>query len=149
MSSENAIKLAKKWFYESFDDDLLQSMEREGLIQAEGFSMSVIATLELDIEDEFKALQTELDAANARIAELAGELQFFVDRVDSGVARSVTTYERFKAVLAKTPTQSLARIQADAIRDAANTMCPVSGHVVRSEQARCDLMGWADVVEKG
>ena len=68
---------------------------------------------------DFQALQDKLDAAEARIAELTGELQFFVDRVDSGVARSVTTYARFKVVLAKTPTQSLAKVQAEAIRNAA------------------------------
>lgn len=52
----NAIKAsansaAKKWFYESFEDELLADMQKAGLIrQAEGFSISIIATLQLDIE---------------------------------------------------------------------------------------------------
>jgi hypothetical protein len=42
---------AKKWFYESFDDELLEHMQIHGLIaQAEGFSISVMADLELEME---------------------------------------------------------------------------------------------------
>ena len=42
---------AKKWFYESFDDELLEKMQSHGLIaQAEGFSISVMAELELEME---------------------------------------------------------------------------------------------------
>ena len=41
----------KKWFYESFDDELLEKMQNHGLIaQAEGFSISVMAELELEME---------------------------------------------------------------------------------------------------
>lgn len=42
---------AKKWFYQSFDCDLLEKMEKTKLIaQAEGFSISVMAELELEME---------------------------------------------------------------------------------------------------
>lgn len=52
---------AKKWFYESFDCDLLEKMEKAGLIaQAEGFSVSVMAELELEMESAFGAAQSEL-----------------------------------------------------------------------------------------
>jgi hypothetical protein len=60
-----ATAAAKKWFYESFDDDLLEKMEKAGVIaQAEGFSISVIATLQLEIEQAFDgAVRTAKDAA--------------------------------------------------------------------------------------
>ena len=72
--------------------------------------------------DTVDALQAKLDAAEARISELEGELQYFVDRVDSGTARSKITYARFKCTLDKTPAQSLAKVQADAVRDATKAM---------------------------
>ena len=59
-----ATAAAKKWFYESFDDDLMEKMEKAGLIaQAEGFSISVIATLQLDIEQAFDAAISTINAA--------------------------------------------------------------------------------------
>lgn len=59
---------AKKWFYESFDCDLLEKMEKAGLIaQAEGFSISVMADLELDMADAFDRVTAERDAALALI----------------------------------------------------------------------------------
>jgi hypothetical protein len=60
-----ATAAAKKWFYESFDDDLLEKMEKADVIaQAEGFSISVIATLQLEIEQAFDAaVRTAKDAA--------------------------------------------------------------------------------------
>jgi hypothetical protein len=51
ITKDQAIAAMKKWFYESFDGDLLHDMESHGLIaQAEGFSITLIATIELDIE---------------------------------------------------------------------------------------------------
>ena len=45
---------ARKWFYESFDDELLQKMQDAKLIaQAEGFSISVMAELELAMEEAY------------------------------------------------------------------------------------------------
>lgn len=67
--------------------------------------------------EKVDGLKQELGAAKAHIAELIGELEFFVDRVNSGTARSVTTYARFNAMLAKTPAQSLASIEAKAVLD--------------------------------
>jgi len=60
-----ATAAAKKWFYESFDDDLLENMQKAGVIaQAEGFSISVIATLQLEIEQAFDgAVRNAKDAA--------------------------------------------------------------------------------------
>lgn len=59
---------AKKWFYESFDCDLLEKMEKAGLIaQAEGFSISVMADLELDMEAAFDRVTAERDAALAKL----------------------------------------------------------------------------------
>jgi hypothetical protein len=47
-----ALAAMKKWFYESFDDDLLDRMEKHALIaQAEGFSMSLLAEMEIELED--------------------------------------------------------------------------------------------------
>lgn len=49
-----AIAAAKKWFYETFEDELLEEMARHKLIaQAEGFSISCIAELSNHIEAEF------------------------------------------------------------------------------------------------
>ena len=62
--------------------------------------------------EKVDGLKQELLSAQAHIEVLAGELQFFVDRVDSGVARNKTTYARFKDVLAKFPDQSLAHVRA-------------------------------------
>lgn len=51
ITKESAIQAMKKWFYESFDDDLLDQMEKHKLIaQAEGFSVSTVAEIELEIE---------------------------------------------------------------------------------------------------
>lgn len=48
-------KAARKWFYESFDDDLLEKMQAAKLIaQAEGFSISVMAELELAMEEAYR-----------------------------------------------------------------------------------------------
>jgi len=50
-----SLNAAKKWFYESFEDDLLQDMERSKLIaQAEGFSLSCIAELQAHIEGDLQ-----------------------------------------------------------------------------------------------
>jgi hypothetical protein len=72
MSEEAIRKAAKKWFYQSFDDDLLEKMQKHGLIaQAEGFSISVMAELELEMEEAFRselaALREELAVANHEI----------------------------------------------------------------------------------
>lgn len=62
---------AKKWFYESFDCDLLEKMEEAGLIaQAEGFSISVMAELELEMESAFSAAQSELAALREELATM-------------------------------------------------------------------------------
>ncbi|MCF5371989.1 hypothetical protein [Pseudomonas syringae] len=54
------LKTAKKWFYSEFEDDLLQQMQDHRLIaQAEGFSISMIASLELEIESGFQITQTD------------------------------------------------------------------------------------------
>lgn len=61
-------RAARKWFYESFDGDLLELMQKAGLIaQAEGFSLSVIATLQLDVESAIDAAlnPTESGASDA------------------------------------------------------------------------------------
>lgn len=57
-----AVLLAsKKWFYEAFEDELLEQMQKAGLIdQAEGFSAGIIATLQLDLE---QAIDESLVAA--------------------------------------------------------------------------------------
>ena len=44
--------------------------------------------------------------------------------------------------------QDINKIKADAIREAATMCCPASGYVVRDEQARNDLMQYADFIEK-
>jgi hypothetical protein len=47
-----ALAAMKKWFYESFDDDLLEQMEKCNLIyQAEGFSVSLLAEIENELDD--------------------------------------------------------------------------------------------------
>lgn len=51
-------KAAKRWFYSTFDDDLLKQMEKYKLIdQAEGFSISTIAELQLHIEEAIFNMQ--------------------------------------------------------------------------------------------
>lgn len=62
---------AKKWFYESFEDELLEKMEKAGLIQAEGFSIATIATLQLDIEQAFDAATRTVSEADAHGPESA------------------------------------------------------------------------------
>jgi hypothetical protein len=52
ITRKQAIRAMKKWFYESFDDDVLAKMEEHGIIaQAEGFSISLLATIEVEIEN--------------------------------------------------------------------------------------------------
>ena len=47
----NICLAAKRWFYEAFEDDLLENMQEAGLIaQAEGFSLSCIGELQAHIE---------------------------------------------------------------------------------------------------
>tara|TARA_R110000851_G_scaffold241784_1_gene394354 strand:+ start:232 stop:552 length:321 start_codon:yes stop_codon:yes gene_type:complete len=95
---------------------------------------------------DYQALHDKLDAAETHIIGLKAWIHgIFTATHDDEASFDADV----RAILAKTPAQSLAKVQAEAIRNAANTICPVSGHVVRSEQARCDLMDWADVVEKG
>lgn len=61
------IKTAKKWFYSEFEDDLLQQMQGHKLIaQAEGFSISLIASLELEIESGFQITHTDDSVAGER-----------------------------------------------------------------------------------
>ena len=48
-----------------------------------------------DLGDRAASMQKLLTQREA----LAAELQYFVDRVDAGTARSVTTYARFKAAI--------------------------------------------------
>lgn len=73
--SDELRKSVRKWFYESFDCDLLEKMEKAGFIaQAEGFSVSVMAELELEIETCFSGVADERDAALAREAALREEL---------------------------------------------------------------------------
>lgn len=68
---------AKKWFYESFDCDLLERMERAGLIaQAEGFSISVMAELELEMESAF---QSELAALREENRLLNHDIASFLE----------------------------------------------------------------------
>ncbi|MHA6128856.1 hypothetical protein ACX3YD_22175 [Pseudomonas fluorescens group sp. PF-1] len=63
-------RAAKKWFYESFDDELLELMQKAGLIeQAEGFSLSVIATLQLDVET---AIDAALQPTESGASECSG-----------------------------------------------------------------------------
>jgi hypothetical protein len=52
---EAVIIVTKKWFYETFDDDTLEQMEKHGIIDhADGFSLSNIVALELNIRDLFE-----------------------------------------------------------------------------------------------
>lgn len=64
MTKTEAIQLAKKaankWFYGTFDDELLQRMEDMNLIvQAEGFSISALSELMYEIEYTFQEGCTE------------------------------------------------------------------------------------------
>lgn len=85
--SELIRKAARKWFYESFDCDLLAQMQAKGLIaQAEGFSVSVMAELELEMERAFLSFQVELEAIKAehdalqqRLTDAENFLQKMVD----------------------------------------------------------------------
>lgn len=43
---------------------------------------------------------------------------------------------------------SLEKLKAEGIREAATMCCPASGYVVRDEQARKDLLEYADFIEK-
>ena len=53
---EVIIRAAKRWFYEEFEDDLLEQMEQKGLIaQAEGFSLGILASLEVAINEAMQA----------------------------------------------------------------------------------------------
>jgi hypothetical protein len=62
---------AKKWFYESFDCDLLEKMQKAGLIaQAEGFSISVMAELELEMESAFLS---QLAALREELADITDQ----------------------------------------------------------------------------
>jgi len=90
--SELIRKAARKWFYESFDCDLLAQMQAKGLIaQAEGFSVSVMAELELERERAFLSFQVELEAIKAehdalqqRLTDAEKGLKTIIKRCQAG-----------------------------------------------------------------
>lgn len=50
-TTKEASIAAMEWFNETFEDDLLEQMEKKGLIsQAEGFRISSVAELQANIE---------------------------------------------------------------------------------------------------
>lgn len=58
MNEEQVKALFKRWFYQAFDTDLLEKMEKHKLIaQAEGFSTTIMIDMELDIEEAFERLR--------------------------------------------------------------------------------------------
>ena len=76
------------------------------------------------IANKYEALQAKLDAAEAHISELKTTISDrIIDWVACGMAANnrfkddwaVNEFEAFKAALAKTPAQSLARVQAETI----------------------------------
>lgn len=79
---------AKKWFYQSFDCDLLEQMQKCGLIaQAEGFSVSVMAELELEMESAFQselsALREELIRSKELTMSMADRANQFEEERDA------------------------------------------------------------------
>lgn len=109
--SEEIRAAAKKWFYQSFDCDPLEKMEKAGLIaQAEGFSISVMAELELEMESAFSAAQSELAAlreelANAkewsgrldkRCVSLATDKDTLIDRCKAAEKRNAETVAKLE-----------------------------------------------------
>lgn len=89
--------------------------------------------------------------SSAQITGLQASLVYLLDAINCDTEDAtdwVDTAEReAKVMLAKTPAQSLAMVRAEALRDAANTCCPVSGYIIRDERSRSDLVSWAQMVE--
>ena len=54
-----------------------------------------------DVKADYARKDAEIEALKAMNAELVANLEYFVHRVDAGTARSTTTYNKFKATLAK------------------------------------------------
>lgn len=103
------------------------------------------------ISDCMGDIGPNIDTYKAHCEELTVSLAYLIDAInceDGQACDWVDTAEReAKAVLAKTPEQSLAMVRANALRDAANTCCPVSGYIIRDERSRSDLVSWAQMVE--
>lgn len=74
----------------------------DGHVSIDGFEHSAIAVVVSEMDDGSK--KEEL-SANAHLIAAAPEMyeamQEFVDRVECGEVRSVKTYSKFKAILAK------------------------------------------------
>lgn len=62
---------------------------------------------------------------------------------NANLKKSIRTYK-----FAIYDENSLEKLKAEGIREAATMYCPASGYVVRDEQARNDLMQYADFIEK-
>lgn len=158
--------VAKQWFYEEFEDDLLEKMERHGLIaQAEGYSLSMIAELQATLEPCFEgAPATSLAEVRARaVDELAqernalgrerNELSASCHRLALALQRVIErakeddpeTWAFAGRVLAATPTANMAEVQAEAIEQAA-TRCEMEAALNPAPSGLCrkpDLLEYA------
>lgn len=87
---------------------------------------------------------------NSKYAKLIDDTRGQICRAEIGVTgvfqlmiETLGQIERESADIAP----NLNMVRADALRDAANTYCPVSGYIIRDERSRSDLMSWAQMVE--
>jgi len=50
-------------------------------------------------------------------------------------------------VIDETPNYCLNSVRTDAVRDLANTCCPVSGYIITSEESRKQMIQWVEFEE--
>lgn len=98
---DGLIYTVEKEYIETYEDMFTSSKNENGTIDFEikyynggcGFGEAIDEALGNSINNN------ELSELKAQNERLKSDVQFFVDRVESGTARSVTTYARFKETL--------------------------------------------------
>ena len=104
---------------------LLVDMDVKNLRAAIEFQAEELRANAHDIDrmlETISAMEGELAQKDARIERLEFEMQCFVEKVESGRARSRNTYDRYKEALNEAEPQSLAAVKAQALREAAEDL---------------------------
>ena len=78
--------------------------------------------------------------------DLSAEYQDYIEHLEAENAKLKKIIRTYKFAIYDE--NSLEKLKAEGIREAATMCCPASGYVVRDEQARKDLLEYADFIER-
>lgn len=92
-------------------------------------------------------MRTDTETLIKALEILVDDIQSVDGVANAAIAEAAQRLSELNAENAKFK-KDAAKIRVEAIKEAATMCCPVSGYVVRDDQARRDLMQYADFLEK-